>query len=60
MLLFVLTALDFVVFMELPILPAVGLVSLMSAFVLLLMFLVIWATDDNNEDHTMENLRAPN
>jgi hypothetical protein len=60
MLLFVLTALDFVVFKELPILPAVGLVSLMSAFVLLLMFLVIWATDDKNEDHTMENARAPN
>ena len=56
LLIFVLVALDLVVFNW----PAVGLVSLMSAFVLVLIFLVIWVIDDNNEDHTMENGRAPN
>ena len=60
LLIFVLVALDLVVFKNLPIWPAVGLVSLMSAFVLVLIFLVIWVIDDNNQDHTIENGRAPN
>ena len=33
---------------------------IVPAFVLVLIFLVIWVIDDNNEDHTMENGRAPN
>ena len=33
---------------------------IVPAFVLVLIFLVIWVIDDNNQDHTIENGRAPN
>lgn len=58
LLFFVLAGLTTAAFMVCPLWAAVGLVSWMSAVVTI--GGIILAKDDNNEEHTMENGRAPN